>query len=193
MRPNRTVPFGPILMSEGEEVRWFAVRAFWNKTQALMREAGEAGHRTYYAMKTEERVKNEKLDYEDVPLIPALFFIQCTVSWLLDFKQKHYSQLYIYTDVPGGKPAPIRDAEMEMFIMVTSKQNDGCTVEYLGEPKPKYVLGDKVRVIDGIYKGAEGVVVRIKKDRKLVVSISGVAVVAISHIPQCYLEKVETA
>lgn len=193
MRPNRTVPFGPILMSEGEEVRWFAVRAFWNKTQALMREAGEAGHRTYYAMKTEERVKNEKLDYEDVPLIPALFFIQCTVSWLLDFKQKHYSQLYIYTDVPGGKPAPIRDEEMKMFIMVTSAHNEQYQVEYLGEPKPKYVQGDRVRVAEGIYKGAEGVVVRIKKDRKLVVAISGVAVVAISHIPQCYLEKVETA
>ncbi len=181
------------MMSEGEEVRWFAVRAFWNKTQALMREAGEAGHRTYYAMKTEERVKNEKLDYEDVPLIPALFFIQCTVSWLLDFKQKHYSQLYIYTDVPGGKPAPIRDEEMKMFIMVTSAHNEQYQVEYLGEPKPKYVQGDRVRVTEGIYKGAEGVVVRIKKDRKLVVSISGVAVVAISHIPQCYLEKVETA
>lgn len=174
-----------------EEVRWFALRAFWNKTEALMREVRDAGYRTYYAMKTEERIKSEKLDYEDVPLIPALFFVQCPVDWLLDFKQKHYSQLYIYTDVPGGKPAPIRDKEMEMFIMVTSKQNGGCTVEYLGEPKPQYVQGDLVRVIDGIYKGAEGVIVRIKKDRKLVVAISGVAVVAISHIPQCYLERVE--
>lgn len=175
-----------------QEIRWYALRAFWNKTEALMREAREAGFRTYYAMKTEERIKSEKLDYEDVPLIPALFFVQCPVNWLQDFKQKHYSQLYIYTDVPGGKPAPIRDAEMEMFIMVTSKQSDGCSVEYLGEPKPQYVQGDLVRVTEGIYKGAQGVVKRIKKDRKLVVAITGVAVVAISHIPMCYLEKVET-
>ena len=169
--------------------QWFAVRAFWNKTQALMREAQDAGFRTYYAMKTEERIKSEKLDYEDVPLIPALFFIQCPVDWLQEFKQKHYSQLYIYTDVPGGKPAPIRDKEMEMFIMITSAHNNSQDIEVL-EPKPQYAQGDVVRVTDGLYKGATGIVKRIRKDRKLLVAISGVAVVAISHIPQCYLEKV---
>ena len=174
-----------------QEIRWFAVRAFWNKTQALMREAQEAGFRTYYAMKTEECIKSEKLDYEDVALIPALFFIQCPVEWLQDFKQKHYSQLYVYTDVPGGKPAPIRDQEMEMFIMVTSARNNngGHDIEVL-EPKPQYAQGDVVRVTEGLYKGATGIVKRIRKDRKLLVAISGVAVVAISHIPMCYLEKV---
>lgn len=177
-------------MTAEEDVRWFALRAFWNRTESLMREARAAGFRTYYAMKTEERIKNEKLDYEDVPLIPALFFIQCPMTWLLDFKQKHYSQVYIYTDVPGGKPAPIRDAEMEMFILVTSRKSDGTTVEYLGNPKPQYVQGDLVRVTEGLYKGAQGIVKRIRKDRKLVIAITGVAVVAISHIPLCYLEKV---
>ena len=34
---------------------------------------------------------------------------------------------------------------------------------------------------------------RIKKDRKLLVAITGVAVVAISHIPMCYLEKLDQA
>ena len=48
-----------------------------------------------------------------------------------------------------------------------------------------------MRVIDGIYKGAEGVVKRIRKDRKLLIAVTGVAVVAVSHIPQSYLEKIE--
>ena len=80
---------------------------------------------------------------------------------------------------------------MDMFILVTSRQNNSNDVEYLGEPKPKYVQGDLVRVTEGLYKGAQGHVVRIRKDRKLIVAISGVAVLAISHIPLCYLEKVE--
>jgi hypothetical protein len=176
---------------ESEEIRWFALRAFWNKTQALMSEARAAGWQTYYAIKTQDSLGSGSLEYKDIPLVPALFFVRCPLQWLQDFKQKHYSQLYIYTDVPGGKPAPIRDAEMDMFILVTSRQNNSNDVEYLGEPRPKYVQGDLVRVTEGLYKGAQGHVVRIRKDRKLVVAITGVAVVAISHIPMCYLEKVE--
>ena len=172
-----------------EESRWYALRAFWNKTQPLMREAQEAGFRTYYAVKTEESMASGKLEYKDVPLIPALFFIQSNVTWIKDFRQRHFGHVYVYTDSEGN-PAPIRDKEMEMFIMVTSAQKEGGNVEYLGEPKPQYVQGDLVRVTDGLYKGAQGVVKRIKKDRKLIVAISGVAVVAISQIPQCYLEKV---
>ena len=78
-----------------------------------------------------------------------------------------------------------------MFILVTSAQNDKGGVEYLGDPKPQYMQGDLVRVTEGLYKGAQGVVKRIKKDRKLIIAITGVAMVAISHIPMCYLEKVE--
>ena len=49
-----------------------------------------------------------------------------------------------------------------------------------------------MRVIDGIYKGAEGIVKRIRRDRKLLVAVNGVAIVAISHIPMQFLEKIET-
>ena len=96
----------------------------------------------------------------------------------------------IYTDVPGGKPAPIRDEEMNIFILVTSVQSDnGGDIEVL-EPKPQYAKGDLVRVTDGVYKGTTGIVKRIKKDRKLLVAIEGVAVVAISNIPLSCLEKI---
>ncbi len=53
-------------------------------------------------------------------------------------------------------------------------------------------MGQKVRVINGIYKGAEGYIKRIKKDRKLIVAVSGVAVVAVSYIPQEFLEKIDS-
>lgn len=177
-------------MEAGGESQWFALRAFWNKTQPLMREAQEAGFRTYYALRTVEDSKSEKLEYREEPFIASLFFICCPVEWLLAFKQKHYSQFMIYTDKPGGKPAPIRDAEMETFIMVTSVRNNNYQDIEILEPKPQYAVGDFVRVTDGMYKGATGIVKRIKKDRKLLVAISGVAIVAISRIPMNYLERV---
>ena len=155
-----------------EEIRWYALRAFRNKTQALIRDIQDAGHRVYYA-----------------DCLSNIFFIQCPVEWLINFKKSHLSDFMIYTEAGGTKPAPIRDSEMDTFIMVTSVQYNNPDIEVL-EPKVQYAQGDQVRVTDGIYKGAIGTVKRIKKDRKLIVAITGVAVVAISHIPMQYLEKV---
>ena len=152
--------------------QWYALRAFRNKTQPLMREAQEAGHRVFYA-----------------GCLSTIFFIKCPIEWLKEFKQSHLSDFMIYANASKKEPAPIRDKDMENFILVTTAQYDHPDIEVL-EPDVKYTLGDQVRVTEGIYKGAVGIVKRIRKDRKLLVSIPGVAVVAISHIPMCYLEKV---
>lgn len=154
--------------------QWYALRAFRNKTQPLMREAEGAGHRVFYA-----------------GCLSTIFFIKCPIEWLKEFKQSHLSDFMIYANASKKEPAPIRDKDMENFILVTTAQYDHPDIEVL-EPDVKYALGDQVRVTEGIYKGAVGIVKRIRKDRKLLVSIPGVAVVAISHIPMSYLEKVES-
>ena len=43
---------------------------------------------------------------------------------------------------------------------------------------------------DGLYKGTEGYVKRVRHARKVLVAIKGVAVVALSNIPLDYLEKI---
>ena len=67
---------------------------------------------------------------------------------------------------------------MQAFIWLTSEDND---VTYLGEPKD-IKLGDKVKVTNGPFKGLEGHVKRIKKDRKFVLSIGNIAAFVIEGI-----------
>ena len=54
----------------------------------------------------------------------------------------------------------------------------------------KFTKGDKVRVIDGVFKGAEGHIVRIKKNHRLCVCITGLCAVATGYIPKAFLEKI---
>ena len=117
--------------------------------------------------------------------------MQTTEAWVKAFRQSYFGDLMVYMNSAGTAPAVIRDREMEVFMLVTSVHGHDAPVEVL-EPKPQYAQGDLVRVTEGLYKGAIGVVKRIRKDRKLVIAVSGVAVVAISHIPLCFLEKVES-
>ena len=155
-----------------DDSRWYALRAFRNRTQTLMQSAQEAGHRVFYA-----------------GCLSNIFFIKCPIDWLKEFKHSHLSDFMIYSDTTKKEPAPIRDQDMENFILITSVQYENPALEVL-EPDVKYTMGEKVRVTQGVYKGATGIVRRIRKDRKLIVAITGVAVVAISHIPMNYLEKV---
>lgn len=50
---------------------------------------------------------------------------------------------------------------MNIFMLVTSSGEQG--MEYFGEDNPKFHQGEHVRVIDGKFKGAEGIICRIRK------------------------------
>ena len=172
-----------------EELHWYALRAFRGRVQKVRQAAEKAGYRTYVAMRRE------------VQLIPQLLFVCCSSDWLMKYKyqEEHVNEFMIYSHKVKNnigaevlEPAPIPEKEMECFMFVTST-NNGEDISYYGESMPEFSEGERVRVTDGIYKGAEGVVKRIKRDRKLLVAVEGVAVVAISNIPMAYLEKIDTS
>ena len=73
-------------------------------------------------------------------------------------------------------------------MLVTSSGEKG--MEYLGADSTKFCRGERVRVIDGKFKGAEGYICRIKKNSRLVVAIQGVCAVATSYIPQSFIQKI---
>lgn len=136
------------------------------------------------------------------PLVASLMFIRCTESFLKTLKHNHLSEFTYYTryadkelteeEKPKKKqlqkvPAIIPDNQMQAFIWLTSEDN---SLQYLGEPKD-IKLGDRVKVIDGPFKGLEGHVKRIKKDRKFVITIGSIAAFVIEGITHKMLKKIE--
>lgn len=176
-------------MARQREIFWFALTVFHNMP-GLTKELKDLGKETYRAFVVEENFTAGGLVYKQLPLIPRLLFVKCSARWLKTYKQAHNNQFMYYRDLLTGEPGPIADREMEAFKKVTSVQSDG-NVRFLGPDKPAYHKGDRVRVTDGVYKGAEGYIKRIQKSRDLLVCIEGVAVVAISNICPEYLEKIE--
>lgn len=119
-------------------------------------------------------------------MVSSLLFVQASKDYLIQFEEGYRGRLWVYRDLLTGKPSAIPEREMEVFIFVCTAGQQGLS--YLGEDKPEYHKGDRVRVTDGVFKGAEGYIKRIKKDRRLVVSIRGVVAVATSYIPPQFLE-----
>lgn len=173
-----------------EALRWYALKVFYNRTAALEKKITVCDVETYIPMQTLEKFDADGLHYEEKPLINSLLFVRCKESWLISFKRDNPVDFMFYASMDSKRPGPIDDEEMRLFMFVTSADH-GRNLHYFGESDSTFKMGQKVKVIDGIYKGAEGYIKRIKKDRKLIVSVSGVAVVAVSHIPQEYLEKIK--
>lgn len=170
---------------------WYALRVFKNRLHIVKKELEDAEYLTYQAMTMVDAFEGGTIKYKKVPLIPSLLFVMCDEKFIKNLKHERFDHLLVYGS-PDGKPEPIDEKQMEVFILVTSSPGSGCRVSALSNGFEEYKKGDPVRVIDGFYKGATGVVRRIKKDRKFLVAIEGVAVVAVSDIPFEFLEKIET-
>ena len=173
-----------------EGLHWYALKVFYNRVVYLKSLLEPEGVETYVPYHAVETYESGRLTYVEKQLIPSLMFVRCAPDWLVQFKLEHNGDFMYYTEAGSNKPGPINDAEMRSFILVTSA-DAGRNVKYFGGDAPEYHVGDRVRVTDGIYKGAEGYIKRIKKDRKLIVSVTGVAVVAVSYIHPDFLEKVD--
>ena len=200
---NPNVPFS---MQE----RWYAMRVFNNRIFRIKEEAEQRGARTYMALRPAKAAKAAAgqtvasqptassqpaavnpaaKSARPVQLAPSLLFVRCTEDALKAFKQDHFSDLMVYRRADSTEPAPIDEREMQMFILVTSA-TDGYGVDLFDPGTYDFRAGDRVRVTEGPFKGAEGIVKRIKKDRKLLVQVSGVVVVAVSQIPGAFLERI---
>lgn len=158
-------------LNENNNLHWYAVKVFKNLMTPIRRALEE--DKVCYFIPSE--------------VITSLALVHCTEEYIKVFEQYHFSQLWVYsTRGPKRMPLMIPDQEVEIFMFVCTSGQQGLT--FLGDDKPEYHMGDRVRVTDGPFKGAEGHIKRIKKDRRLIVSIHGVAAVATAFIHPQFLE-----
>lgn len=154
---------------------------FYNRTQQLREIFSKARYETF------------------VPQMVDLLFVRTTVRFLKEVKAEYPNKFSIYTN-PGERKDSLKsngdfgytriaDEEMNMFIELNSI--DSPNVRYGGEDKPKFHAGDRVRVTEGQFKGFEGHVARVGGEKCLAVSISGIAVMLITHVHPKFLEKID--
>lgn len=158
-----------------EELHWYAFRVYWNRLEQV-----------------KDMLDLKDIEYYSQNILPAYVFVHTTHEKLESMRKYEYDnklhRFYVYWNNEKKTPVIVPDREVEIFRIVTTAPDTG--LEFLGEDPEAYRSGDRVRVIDGPFKGAEGYIKRIRKDRRLIVTISGIAAVATSYIPMDLLEKV---
>ena len=85
-------------------------------------------------------------------------------------------------------PIIVPDSQMADFIAVTATMDEQLV--FLDPVEVQLKKGDRVRITGGILKGVEGNLIRIKGDRRVVVSIQGIMAVGSAFIHPSLIEKI---
>ncbi len=172
-----------------EALHWYAYKIYHNRLRFIREQAEQAGWECFVPMRRRLQSTNYNLSDEEAtvcePVISSLLFIRSNDAYMTSLRRDPNGRAGVYC-LPGtNEPAVIPDKEMDFFIFALTRDCDIVEAVDLN-----FKRGDRVRVTEGMMKGAEGYIARVKGTRRFVVVVEGVAAVATSYIPQRFLEKI---
>lgn len=198
---------------EDSKLNWYALKVFFGKVFEYEARLGDMDLETYIPvrkdlLKGEEHMRALRrlatpddrrrdnqfeqvgpLIYKRVPVVSSLLFVRAPKDRLKEIETCIKDKGFIYKTADRETFAVIPDKQMAMFQLACSSGAEGLEF-FADDDLTRYKAGDRVRVLEGPLKGAEGYIKRIRKDRRLLVAIEGFIAVATSFIPFQYLEKV---
>lgn len=180
-----------MVVAYNDKNRWFALRVPYGRELRLKVLLDSMSISNFVPMQNKKTIIDGKDANIVVPAIRNLIFVNTTRSLLDELKVKvEESTPFRYIiDKSTNLPIEVPSKDMEHFIAVAGSMDEQLI--YLTEIKPTLIGGDKVVVTGGIFAGVEGNVVRIKKDRRVMVSIDSIAAVVTAYINPLLLKKIE--
>lgn len=167
---------------------WYIL--YKNKTNCeyLQKILQKTGVSYYNATSIVEECDGEQIIRKEYDSIKNLIFIQpCELvhQYLNRIKTDFGLEVIPYNDCMTGNIASVCDEEMQRFIMLCKKEPE--SIEILKDKFEKFKDKPCVRIKAGPYEGLEGRLVRIRRDRKVVISL-GTNAISISGVHFSLLE-----
>ena len=127
-----------------------------------------------------------------MPAINNLIFVRSTQERVSELKQTNevLEPLRYMMDRTASLEHAIMtvaDREMENFMRVASRTDD--SVMFLDNETVIGKEGKRVEIMGGAFEGVTGVIRRVKRCKRVVVEIEGVASVAIAWVPVTLLKE----
>lgn len=126
---------------------------------------------------------------EGRPTISGIIFIQGKTKVIKKYLWERFPQYHLVNDCSTRKAAVIPDSVMQPFMRIAN--TDPSRIRFLVNPLTHYAEGNTlVEIMTGPLAGLQGYIIRIDRDRKLVIGV-GDMTVAIGGVHKENFEKVE--
>ena len=180
----------------GDPKMWFPMRVTYQREMKVKAELDRLGIENFVPMryKVVERQNDGDTELRRVlvPAINNLIFVRSTQEQLSELKRRNevLEPLRYMMDRTASLEHAIMtvaDREMENFMRVASRTDD--SVMYLDDDTIVGKEGKRVEIMGGAFEGVTGVIRRVKRCKRVVVEIEGVASVAIAYVPVTLLKE----
>ena len=181
----------------GDPKKWYPMRVTYGRAMKVKGELDRLGIETFVPMTYQVAESGKEGDVELrkvlVPAINNLIFVRSTQERISGLKRTNevLEPLRYMMDRTAAEAHVIMtvgDRQMENFMRVASVTDD--SVMFLDGRSIVGKEGKRVRIMGGVFEGVEGVIRRVKRCKRVVVEIEGVASVAIAFVPAGLLAEV---
>ena len=143
-------------------------------------------HKTMRYFRKSDR---QKVQRQEVPTVSGLVFLKGSPEPLQDYLNSTFPHVYLCKNCSTGRVAQIPDSQMQPFMRITKVSPE--RIRFLLHPYHYYARNRiLLRITTGEMAGLEGYIIRIDRDRRLVMNIGGMSV-AISGVHAEHFEEVE--
>ena len=166
----------------GDPKTWFPMRVTYQREMKVKAELD----RMRYKVVESQNGGDTELRRVLVPAISNLIFVRSTQERISELKRRNevlepLRYMMDYTASQEHAIMTVADGEMENFMRVASRTDD--SVIFLDNETVVGKEGKCVEIMGGVFEGVKGVIRRVKKCKRVVVEIEGVASVAIAYVP----------
>ena len=178
----------------GDPKIWFPMRVTYQREMKVKSELDRLGIENFVPMTYKLVDANTDSPHRElVPAINNLIFVHSTQEYISYLKTSNEVLLplrYMMDRTASREHAimTVGDREMENFMRVASRTDD--SVMFLDENSVVGKEGKNVEIMGGAFEGVTGVIRRVKRCKRVVVELEGIASVAIAFVPATLLREV---
>ena len=181
----------------GDPKTWFPMRVTYQREMKVKGELDRLGIENFLPMRYKvvesQNDGDAELRRELVPAINNLIFVRSTQERVSELKRSNEMLeplRYMMDHTASSEHAimTVADREMENFMRVASRTDD--SVMFLDDETVVGKEGKRVKIMGGAFEGVTGVIRRVKRCKRVVVEIEGVASVAIAYVPARVLREI---
>ena len=165
---------------------WYALRVTYSREMKVKSFFDDLGIETFIPMQEVERIVFGRKRKMVVPAIHNLIFVRIEPNQIKRIKQTTTLPVCYIMNPESKSPVTIDDKQMQDFITVCNANLK--SMQWIDCSAAELRSGDKVEIVDGMFAGVHGIMVRRNGRGRFVVSIE-VAAVAIS-VPAKSLKKI---
>lgn len=178
-KENESIPEVPSSNNDKDNCTSWSYLFVHNQKVKSIEELLKKDRVTYFVHKTIKYVPRHRnrggMCEVETPSVSGLIFLQGNPKTLQDYLDKNIKPYKLCKNCSTGKVATIPCNQMEPFMRVAETEPE--RLRFLLRPFVYYSKNRTLlRIVTGEYAGLEGYVIRIARDRKLVMDVGGMAV-----------------